>query len=217
MGTVAALLISLPLHAYDYTLVSETTGDTALPGVKVGDTVHLLLDTTLHDEQIWGSVQLEYDPAMLRALYVDESFDNYGYLTWWSETPGSDYLCGGGSPYYYTLQGGSTRADQYALEYGDGTAGPTAFIDQNVGRVRFFQDNLLTSGNYEPLLLGFQVLKTGNTTITVKSRSGSIDFGWCRLEQTSVSDPGQSIVVNDIPFSFGNGAVNSAARVAKNK
>lgn len=212
---LSALLFYSSLSlGYDHTLTIETLGGSVLPSARVGDTISLQLDTQLRDRQIWGSVQVEFDPTVLKALYVDESHDLYGYMTWWIDTPGSVEYCGGGAPYYYQLQGGTTRADLYALEYGEGIAGPSAYLDNSTGRIRFFQHNYLSSDNYRPLLLGFELLKKGDTTITVKSQAEREEFGWCALEQALGSTPDGGIVVTDTRFSFGHGAVKRNNRLA---
>jgi hypothetical protein len=123
---------------------------------------------------------------VLEALYVDETYVYYGFFTAWTQEPGNQEVCGGGLPYYYFTDGGSDRADSYANEYGEGVVGPSAYIDNANGVIRFYQfDNYLTPGNYEPLRIGFRLLQPGQTTIRVDSQADPIEFQWCDFDTTA--------------------------------
>jgi len=171
------------VQAFDYVLSLEGSGtvdETLLPG----DIIDISLDTT-DLGTIYGSMQIVFDPDMLEALYVDETHLYYGFFTAWSQQPGNPELCGGGQPYYYFTDGGSDRADAYADEYGEGVAGPSGYIDNANGIIRFYQFNYLTPGNYEPLRIGFRLLRTGNTTLRVDSQANTVDFWWCDFDTTA--------------------------------
>jgi hypothetical protein len=123
-----------------------------------------------------------------QALYVDETYLYYGFFTAWTEQPGNPEVCGGGLPYLYFTDGGSDRGDAYASDYGEGVAGPSAYIDNANGIIRFYQFNDLTPGNYEPLRIGFRLLQTGHTTLSVDSQAGLIDYWWCDFDTTASFD-----------------------------
>jgi hypothetical protein len=124
---------------------------------------------------------------VLEALYVDETYVYYGFFTAWTQEPGNQEVCGGGLPYYYFTDGGSDRADSYANdpEYGEGIAGPSAYIDNANGVIRFYQINYLMPGYYEPLRIGFRLLQPGNTTLSVDSQAEPIEYQWCDFDTTA--------------------------------
>ena len=159
---------SLPVQAFDYVLSLEGSG-TVDESLLPGDTINISLDSTDLNKSIYGSMQLVFDPDVLEALYVDETYVNYGFFTAWAQEPGNPELCGGGLPYYYFSGGGSDRADSYADAEGEGVAGPSAYIDNENGIIRFYQFNYLMPGFYEPLRIGFRLLQPGSTTLRVDS------------------------------------------------
>ncbi len=177
---VVLMLISISVSAHEYTITIEN-GDTVDETLQAGSIVNLALDSPDINQSIWGNVQIDYDPAMLAARYVDETFDFYGFWTYWLDVAGDSTKCGGGVAYNYTTGGGSERADAYAAQYGQGIAGPSAYIDNVNGAIRFYHGNYLYSGFYEPLRLGFEVLQTGTTTITIRSNADTA-FDWCNLD-----------------------------------
>ncbi|NOZ52038.1 MAG: hypothetical protein GXP08_02670 [Gammaproteobacteria bacterium] len=172
-------LTSVSVFANNYTITIENGGtvDTTL---NVDSIVNLALDTTDINQTIWGNIQIDYDPTMLEAQYVDETAVFYGFFTYWVHAPADSIVCGGGAPYYYTTGGGSDRADVYAARYGEGS-GPSAYIDHANGAIRFYHGNYLYTGFYEPLRLGFKVLKTGVTTITIRSNTET-SYNWCNFD-----------------------------------
>lgn len=171
--------------AFNYTLALETGGTEDI-NVNAGDIVNLAFDST--DQGIWvdGNIQIEFDPTVLEAVYVDESFDYEGFWTGWSFSPGDPTLCGGGEPYMYALGLGSDRGDLYAQAHGDNNAGPAAFIDNINGFIRFYHQNYLSPGNYEPLRIGFRVLQTGPVDIAIKSQAEYL-FDWCDFDTEVVT------------------------------
>lgn len=175
---------SLPVRAFDYVLSLEGSGAVD-ESLLAGDTINISLDTTNLTTTIYGSMQLVYDPNVLQALYVDESYLYNGFFTAWTQQPGNPQVCGGGLPYYYFTDGGTDRADAYANTYGEGVAGPSAYIDNANGIIRFYQINFLIPGNYEPLRIGYRLLQTGNTTLRVDSHADPIDFWWCNFDTTA--------------------------------
>lgn len=174
------MLISVSVSASTYTITIEN-GGTVDETLQVGSVVNLALDSPDINQAIWGNIQIDYDPAMLAARYVDETFNFYGFWTYWLDAAGDSTKCGGGVPYNYTTGGGSDRADAYAAEYGQGIAGPSAYIDNVNGAVRFYHGNYLYTGFYEPLRLGFEVLQTGTTTIAIRSDTKTM-FDWCNFD-----------------------------------
>jgi hypothetical protein len=176
---------SLPVRAFDYVLNLEGSG-TVDESLLPGDTLNISLDTTDLEIVIYGSMQLVFDPEVLEALYVDETsnFDSSGFFTAWTQRPGDSEVCGGGLPYYYFTGGGSDRADAYAIKHGEGVAGPSAYIDNAIGVIRFYQFNSLKPGNYEPLRIGFRLLQPGNTTLSIDSRAEPFKFQWCDFDTT---------------------------------
>ncbi|HEB94648.1 MAG TPA: hypothetical protein ENI94_14575 [Gammaproteobacteria bacterium] len=182
LSTGFSLLLSLTsvsVFANNYTLSIEN-GGTVDPTLEVGNIVDLALDSPDINQMIWGNVQIEYDPTVLEAQYVDETAIFYGFFTYWTHAPANGAVCGGGMPYYYTTGGGSDRANVYAARYGEGS-GPSAYIDHVNGTIRFYHGNYLYTGYYEPLRLGFKVLKTGTTTITVRSETETT-YDWCNFD-----------------------------------
>jgi len=175
---------SLPARAFDYVLSLEGSG-TVDESLLPGDTVNISLDSTNLDTSIYGSMQLVFDPEVLEALYVDETYDYYGFFTAWTQEPGNPEICGGGLPYYYFTDGGSDRADSYANAEGEGIAGPSAYIDNANGIIRFYQFNYLMPGFYEPLRIGFRLLQPGNTTLRVDSQAEPIEYQWCDFDTTT--------------------------------
>lgn len=175
---------SLPVRAVDYVLSLEGSG-TVDESLLPGDTVDISLDTTSLATSIYGSMLLVFDPNVLQALYVDETYLYDGFFTAWTQQPGNPEVCGGGLPYYYFTHGGSDRADAYANEYGEGVAGPSAYIDNANGVIRFYQFNYLTPGNYEPLRIGFRLLQTGHTTLRIDSQTDLIEYWWCDFDTTA--------------------------------
>ena len=178
-----AQTFSLPVRAFDYVLSLEGSG-TVDENLLPGDTVNISLDSTNLETSIYGSMQLVFDPDVLEALYVDETYIYLNFVTAWTEEPGNPEVCGGGLPYYYFTDGGSGRADSYANKYGEGVAGPSAYIDNANGDIRFYQFNYLAPGNYEPLRIGFRLLQPGQTIIRVDSQADPIDFQWCDFDTT---------------------------------
>ena len=180
-----AQTFSLQVRAFDYVLSLEGSG-TVDESLLPGDTVNISLDSTNLNTSIWGSMQLVFDPEVLEALYVDETFIYGAFYTWWTQEPGNPNLeiCGGGLPYYYFSGGGSDRADSYAATYGEGMAGPSAYIDNANGVIRFYQANILTPEFYEPLRIGFRLLQPGSTTLRVDSEAIA-RFQWCELDTTA--------------------------------
>jgi len=166
--------------AFDYTLDIEG-GGTEDQSLIIGDIVNLAFDSTDMDIEIYGNIQIEYDPRALEAVYVDESYDFWGLWTGWTTAPSNPDICGGGDPYYYATGLGSDRGDLYASYYGDFMAGPSAYIDNVNGIVRFYHINLLSPGFYEPLRLGFRILKTSQEDITIKSQAEE-RFDWCDFD-----------------------------------
>ena len=179
-----AQTFSLPVRAFDYVLSLEGSG-TVDESLLPGDTVNISLDSTNLATEIYGSMQLVFDPNVLQALYIDETYPDYGFSTAWLQQPGNPVFCGGGMPYYYFTGGGSDRADTYANEYVEEIAGPSAYIDNVNGVIRFYQFNNLTPGNYEPLRIGFRLLQTGHTILRVDSRAEPIEFQWCDFDTTA--------------------------------
>ena len=175
--------VSLPARAFDYVLSLEGSG-TVDENLLPGDILNISLDSTNLATSIYGSMQLVFDPNVLQALYVDETFLYNSFFTAWTQEPGNPEVCGGGLAYYYFTDGGSDRADSYANAYGEGIAGPSAYIDNTNGVIRFYQFNYLTAGNYEPLRIGFRLLQTGNTTIRVDSLAEPIEYSWCDFDTT---------------------------------
>lgn len=175
---------SLPVWAVEYVLSLEGSG-TVDENLLPGDTLNISLDSTNLATSIYGSMQLVYDPNVLQALYVDETYLYYGFFTAWTQQPGNPEVCGGGLPYYYFTGGGSDRADAYANDYGEGVAGPSAYIDNTNGVIRFYQFNYLTPGNYEPLRIGFRLLQTGHTTLRVDNQTDLIEYWWCDFDTTA--------------------------------
>jgi len=176
------LSISVSVSATTYVITIEG-GGTIEETLQIGDIVNLSLDSPDLNQSIWGNVQVEFDPTMLVAHYVDETFSFYGFWTYWWDVAGDPSRCGGGVPYYYVTGAGSDRADAYAAAYGEGVAGPSAYLDNGNGAIHFYQGNYLYPGYYEPLRLGFEVLQTGATTITVRSQSET-EFDWCNFDTT---------------------------------
>ena len=181
-----AQTFSLQARAFDYVLSLEGSG-TVDENLLPGDTFNISLDSTDLETSIYGSMQLVFDPSVLEALYVDETYVYYGFFTAWTQEPGNPEVCGGGRPYYYYSGGGSDRADSYANdpEYGEGIAGPSAYIDNANGVIRFYQFNYLEPGSYEPLRIGFRLLKPGNTIISVDSQAEPIKYQWCEFDTTA--------------------------------
>ena len=175
---------SLQARAFDYVLSLEGSG-TVDESLLPGDIFNISLDSTDLETSIYGSVRLVFDPDVLEALYVDETYVYYGFFTAWTQEPGNPEVCGGGLPYYYFTDGGSDRADSYANEYGEGIAGPSAYIDNASGVIRFYQFNYLMPGSYEPLRIGFRLLQPGNTTLSVDSQAEPIEYQWCNFDTTA--------------------------------
>lgn len=180
-----AQTFSLQVRAFDYVLSLEGSG-TVDASLLPGETLNISLDTTDMEINIYGSMQIVFDPEVLEALYVDETsnFDSSGFFTAWTQAPGNPEVCGGGLPYYYFTGGGSDRADAYANEYGEGVVGPSAYIDNAIGVIRFYQFNYLEPGNYESLRIGFRLLQPGNTTLSIDSPADRIEFQWCDFDTT---------------------------------
>ena len=183
---LSALAFSLPVRAFDYVVSLEGSG-TVDESLMPGDTFNISLDSTNLETNIHGSMRIVFDPTVLEALYVDETYAHYGFFTAWTDEPGNPdpEVCGGGLPYFYFTGGGSDRADSYASTYGEGAAGPSAYIDNAGGVIRFYQFNYLKPGNYEPLRIGFRLLRPADTTITVDSESDSFQFQWCHFDTTT--------------------------------
>jgi len=179
-------LASLSVSAGNYTISIEN-GSTVDETLQVGSIVNVALDSPDIDQAIWGNIQIDYDPTMLAARYVDETFDFYGLWTYWWRLPGDSTRCGGGVPYYYSTGGGSDRADAYAAAYGEAVVGPSAYIDNSNGAIRFYQGNYLYTGLYQPLRLGFEVLQTGTTTITIRSQTETVP-DWCDFDTVVSTD-----------------------------
>lgn len=175
---------SLPARAFDYVLSLEGSG-TIDENLLPGDSLNISLDSTVLGTSIYGNMQIVYDPNVLEALYVDETYQYFGFFTTWTEEPGNPEVCGGGLPYYYFTGGGSDRADSYAGAYGEGIAGPSAYIDNANGLIRFYQFNYLTPGFYEPLRIGFRLLQTGQTTLQVDSQAEPVEYDWCDFDTTA--------------------------------
>jgi len=183
LSTGFLLILSLAsslVSASNYTLTIEN-GGTVDETLQVGSIVNLALDSPDINKAIWGNIQIDYDPTMLAARYVDETFNFYGFWAYWWEVPGDSTKCGGGVPYYYTTGGGSDRADAYAAAYGEGIVGPSAYIDNVNGAVRFYHGNYLYTEFYQPLRLGFEVLQTGTTTVTIRSETETVS-DWCDFD-----------------------------------
>ena len=68
---------------------------------------------------------------------------------------------------------------------GEGIAGPSAYIDNANGVIRFYQINYLMPGYYEPLRIGFRLLQPGNTTLRVDSQAEPIEYQWCDFDTTT--------------------------------
>ena len=168
------------VSAFDYTITIEGDGTEDLTLI-IGDIVHLAFDANDMDVEIYGNIQVEFDPTALEAIYVDESYDYWGFWTGWTTAPVNPDICGGGEPYYYATGYGSDRGDLYAASYGDYMAGPSAYIDNINGTIRFYHMNSLSPGFYEPLRLGFRILKTGPVDITIKSQAET-KFDWCDFD-----------------------------------
>lgn len=179
-----AQAFSLPVRAFDYVLSLEGSG-TVDVSLLPGDIVNISLDSSNLETQLFGNMQLVFDPEVLQALYVDETYLYYGFFTAWTQQPGNPELCGGGLPYYYFTGAGSDRADAYANAYGEGNAGPSAYIDNANGVIRFYQFNYLRTGNYEPLRIGFRLLATGHTTLRIDSQADLIEYQWCDFDTTA--------------------------------
>ena len=113
-----AQTFSLPVRAFDYFLSLEGSG-TVDENLLPGDTFNISLDSTDLETSIYGSMRVVFDPNVLEALYVDETYDYYGFFTAWTQEPGNHEVCGGGLPYYYFTDGGSDRADSYANALGE--------------------------------------------------------------------------------------------------
>ncbi len=175
---------SLQSQAFDYVVSLEGSG-TVDENLLPGDTVNISLDSTDLNTSIYGAMQLVFDPAVLEAIYVDETYIYYGFYTAWTQEPGNPELCGGGLPYYYFTGGGSDRADSYAAAEGEGIAGPSAYIDNENGVIRFYQFNYLMPGFYEPLRIGFRLLQPGSTTLRVDSQAEPIEYQWCEFDTTT--------------------------------
>ena len=175
---------SLQSQAFDYVVSLEGSG-TVDENLLPGDTVNISLDSTDLNTSIYGAMQLVFDPAVLEAIYVDETYIYYGFYTAWTQEPGNPELCGGGLPYYYFTGGGSDRADSYAAAKGEGIAGPSAYIDNENGVIRFYQFNYLMPGFYEPLRIGFRLLQPGSTTLRVDSQAEPIEYQWCEFDTTT--------------------------------
>jgi len=184
--SLVLMSISISVSANDYTMTIEN-GGTVDETLQVGSIVNLSLDSSDISQSIWGNIQIDYDPTMLAVRYVDETFSFYGFWTYWSDMAGDSTKCGGGVPYYYTTGGGSDRTDAYAAEYGEGIAGPSAYIDNVNGAIRFYHGNYLYAGFYEPLRLGFEVLQTGTSTITLRSNTETT-YNWCDFDTTIPTD-----------------------------
>ena len=192
---------SLQARAFDYVLSLEGSG-TVDENLLPGDIVNISLDSTDLNTSIYGAMQLVFDPAVLEAIYVDETYIYYGFYTAWTQEPGNPELCGGGLPYYYFTGGGSDRADSYAAAEGEGIAGPSAYIDNENGVIRFYQDNVLTPGLYEPLRIGFRLLQPGSTTLRVDSQA-DYKFQWCDFDTTA-----------SVEFTLGQGLPNDLNALA---
>ncbi len=187
-GLFAFLLLGTSTaFAFDYILAIEGGGTEDL-ALYAGDIVDLELDSTDLEQHIYGNVQIEFDPAKIQAVYFDESFSYVyrGFWSWWVDEPGDPEMCGGGEPYFYAMGYGSYRGDLYAIHFGDFMAGPSAFIDNVNGVIRFFHYNYLIEDVYEPVRLGFRILDTGPVDISIKSNS-ALSYDWCEFDTEVVT------------------------------
>jgi hypothetical protein len=174
------LLVAPSVWAVTYTLELES-GGRADRTLQVGDVVHLAFTSSAVETNIWGSVEIGYDPTRLEALYVDEAHGVAGFWTWWTEMTAKPGLCGGGRAYRYRTGGGSDWAEHWVEERGEG-AGPSASIDAQQGKIRFYHSNFLVPGNYRPLRIGFRLLRTGRSSLSIRSRDKPIEYNWCDLD-----------------------------------
>jgi len=185
-GLFAFLVLGTSIaFAFDYTLAIEGGGTEDL-SLYAGDIVDLELDSTDLDMYIYGNVQIEFDPAKVEAVYFDESFVYWGFWSQWTGAPGNPDICGGGEPYFYAMGYGSYRGDLYAIHYGDFMAGPSAFIDNVNGVIRFYHMNYLIQDDYEPVRLGFRIIEPGPVDFSIKSNS-AMRYDWCEFDAEAIT------------------------------
>lgn len=180
VALAAAFLCGAPAEAAPpwYYAVTGPDGAGTIPGDQVGEIVYFQLDATAPDT-VWGNIRIEFDPALLECVSIEESPDTYGFWTSWVTETADPARGGGGTLYYYDGTGqGSNWAQTWVARYGPLNAGPSGSYDNTQGIIRLY---VFTSagGKYGslPLRIGFRVKRTGTAVFAVRANDVTA-FDW---------------------------------------
>ncbi|HEX9400817.1 MAG TPA: hypothetical protein VF912_11970 [Anaeromyxobacter sp.] len=147
---------------------------------QIGEVVYFELDSTTADF-VWGNVRVDFDPAMLEFVSIEEYPAGPGFFTGWTPAPADPALGGGGVLYYYVCDEGhpcSSWGAEWVALYGQGLAGPVASHDDTQGIIRFYA--MSEAGGLDgaaPLRIGFRIKQAGTVSITTSANDWEV-FGF---------------------------------------
>jgi len=166
--------------------VTGPNGSNEIAADQIGQVVDFELDSTTAD-YVWGNVRVDFDPAILQCVYIEETPNASGLFTAWTPEPGDPAYGGGGALYYYLCdqEHPCSGWGQYWVDlYGPG-AGPVASCDNAQGIIRFYIIGSDAGGLNltEPLRIGFRVVQAGAAVFTTSANDWTA-FGSPTLAST---------------------------------
>jgi len=175
--------------------VTGPNGSNEIAADQIGQIVNFELDSTTADF-VWGNVRVDFDPAILQCVYIEESPNASGFFTAWTPEPGDPAYGGGGALYYYMCDQEHPCSDwgqQWVDWYGP-SVGPVASYDNAQGIIRFY--TMTDAGGLngaQPLRLGFRVMQAGAAVFTTSANDWTA-FG-SPTPASSGSAPNASLLV----------------------
>ncbi|HET8541576.1 MAG TPA: hypothetical protein VFL83_16990 [Anaeromyxobacter sp.] len=158
--------------------VTGPGGSSEIGPDQIGRVLYFQLDATAPD-YVWGNVRVDFDPALLECVSVEETPFVEGFWTAWTPTPADPAVGGGGVLYRYDDGGlGSDWASTWVATYGPGVAGPVAAVDNAAGVIRFY--TMTNAGGHAgsvPLRIGFRIERAGVAVFTTSANDWTA-FGW---------------------------------------
>jgi hypothetical protein len=178
---------------------------------QIGQVLYFQLDATVPD-YVWGNVRVDFDPAMLECVSIEESPYVEGFWTAWVAEVADPAYGGGGVAYSYDDTGlGSDWASVWVATYGPGAAGPVASYDNAAGVIRFY--TMSNAGGYAgsvPLRIGFRVEQPGVAVFTTSANDWTMltwrpeDLPYRLTSEVTIQAPIRVVTVDVLPGGDGN-------------
>lgn len=161
-----------------YYAVTGPGGSNEITVDQIGQVLYFELDS-ITPNYVWGNIRVDFDPAMLECVSIEENPWIYGFWTAWVPESADANHGGRGTLYYYDDTGlGSDWAQEWVARSGSGQAGPVGSYDNTLGVIRFY--TFTPAGGHlgaYPLRLGFRVKQAGTAVFTTYANDWT-QFSW---------------------------------------